>query len=48
MGFTHLQIEWDPVLGGYRHQILVLSALCPQPNLWNPPPPPNKFPGITP
>jgi hypothetical protein len=30
MGFTHLQIEWNPWLGGYRPQIPVLSALCPQ------------------
>jgi hypothetical protein len=38
-GFTHLQIEWNPWLGGYRAQILVLSALCPQLNLLNTPPP---------
>jgi hypothetical protein len=25
----HLQIEWNPWLGGYRPQIPVLSALCP-------------------
>jgi hypothetical protein len=35
MGFTHLQIEWNPWLGGYRPQISVLSALCPQLNLLN-------------
>jgi hypothetical protein len=44
MRFTHLQIEWDPWLGGYRPQIPVLSALCPQLNLLNPPPP-EKIPG---
>jgi hypothetical protein len=36
MGFTHLQIEWNPWLGGYRPQISVLSALCPQLNLLTP------------
>jgi hypothetical protein len=36
MGFTHLQIEQNPWLGGYRPQIPVLSALCPQLNLLNP------------
>ena len=32
----------NPSLGGYRPQIPVLSANCPQLNLLNPPPP-NKF-----
>jgi hypothetical protein len=39
-GFTHLQIERNPWLGGYRPQIPVFSALCPQLNLLNAPPPP--------
>jgi hypothetical protein len=43
MGFIHLQIEWNGWLGGYRPQIPVLSALCPQLNLLNPPP--NEIPG---
>jgi hypothetical protein len=43
MGFIHLQIEWNPWLGGYRPQIPVLSALCPQLNLLNPHE--KKFPG---
>ena len=30
---------------GYRPQIPVLSVLCPQLNLLNTPPPPNKIPG---
>jgi len=34
----------NPWLGGYHPQIPVLSALCPQLNLLNPPPP-NKIPG---
>ena len=33
----------NPLLGGYRSQIPVLSVLCPQLNLLNPPP--NKIPG---
>ena len=33
----------NPCLGGYRPQIPVLSALCPQLNLLNPPT--NKIPG---
>jgi hypothetical protein len=37
MGFIHLQIEWNPCLGGYSTQIPVLSALYPQLNLLNPP-----------
>jgi hypothetical protein len=37
-----LQIEWNPGLGGYRLQISVLSALCPQLNLLNPPPKKNS------
>jgi hypothetical protein len=37
MGFTHLQIEQNPRQRGYRPQIPVLSALCPQLNLLNPP-----------
>jgi hypothetical protein len=37
MGFTHLQIEQNLWLGGYRPQIPILSALCPQLNLLNPP-----------
>jgi hypothetical protein len=37
MVFTHLQIEWDPRLGGYHPLIPVLSALCSQLNLLNPP-----------
>jgi hypothetical protein len=41
-GFTHLQIEQNPWLEGYRPQIPVLSALCIQLNLLNAPPPP-KF-----
>jgi hypothetical protein len=39
---THFQIEWNPRLGGYRPQIPVLSALCPQLNLLTPPPPTRK------
>jgi len=35
----------NPRLGGYRLQIPVLSVLCPQLNLLNPPP--NKIPGYT-
>jgi hypothetical protein len=35
-GFTHLQIERNPWLWGYRPQIPVLSALCPQLNLLTP------------
>jgi hypothetical protein len=46
MGFIHLQIEWNPWLGGYRPQIPVLFALCPQRNLLNPSPPPEKVPGV--
>jgi hypothetical protein len=42
MDFTHLQIERNPWLGGYRLQIPILSALCPQLNLLNLP---NKIPG---
>jgi len=34
----------NPWLGGYRPQFPVLSVLCPQLNLLNPPPP-NKIPG---
>jgi hypothetical protein len=48
MGFTHLQIERNPWLGGYRSQIPVLSALCPQLNLLKHPPPPEKIPGYAP
>jgi len=33
----------NPWLGGYCPQIPILSVLCPQPNLLNPPP--NKIPG---
>jgi hypothetical protein len=47
MGFTHLQIERNPWLRGYRPQILILSALYPQLNLLNLTPPPNKIPGYT-
>jgi hypothetical protein len=36
-GFTHLQIGRNPWLGGYRPQIPILSALCPQLNLLNTP-----------
>jgi hypothetical protein len=41
--YSCLQNSW---LGGYRSQIPVLSLLCPQLNLLNPPPtpPPNKIP----
>jgi hypothetical protein len=46
MGFTHLQIECNPWLEGYRPQIPVLSALCPQLNLLNAPLP-EKIPGYT-
>jgi hypothetical protein len=42
MGFIHLQIEWNPCLEGYCPQIPVLSALCPQLNLLNPIPTPEK------
>jgi hypothetical protein len=42
MGFIHLQIEWDPLLGGYHPQIPILYALYPQLNLLNPP---EKIPG---
>ena len=38
--YSCLQNHW---LGGYRPQIPVLSVLCPQLNLLNPPPP-NKIP----
>jgi hypothetical protein len=38
MGFTHLQIKQNPWLGGYRPQIPILPALCPQLNFLNPPP----------
>jgi hypothetical protein len=41
-GFAHLQIEWNLWLGGYRPQIPVSSALCPQLNLLNPPSPPPR------
>ena len=37
--YSYLQNPW---LGGYRPQINVLSVLCPQLNLFNPP---NKIPG---
>jgi hypothetical protein len=43
-GFTHLQIEWNPWIGGYRPQISVLSVLnwiC-----WTLPP--EKIPGENP
>jgi hypothetical protein len=42
-----MQIERNPWLGGYRPQITVLSVLCPQLNLLNPPPSPapKKFLG---
>jgi hypothetical protein len=43
MGFIHLQIEWNPWLGGYCPQIPVLSDLCLQLNLLNPSP--KKFLG---
>jgi hypothetical protein len=36
MGFIHLQIEWNPWLGGYGPQIPVLSGLFPQLNIWTP------------
>jgi hypothetical protein len=39
MGFTHLQIEWDPWL---LPPDPLFSALCPQLNLLNPPPPPQN------
>ena len=35
----------NPRIGGYRPQIPVLYVLCPQLNLLNPLPPPNKIPG---
>jgi hypothetical protein len=35
----------NPLLGGYRPHIPVLSVLCPQLNLFTPPPPPNKIRG---
>jgi hypothetical protein len=37
----------NPWLGGYRPQIPVLSVLCPQLNLLNPPPPPLIIVGCT-
>ena len=40
--YSYLQNPW---LGGYHPQIPVLSVLCPQPNLLNPPP--KKIPGYT-
>jgi hypothetical protein len=46
-GFTHLQIEWNPWLGGYSPQIPVLSAPCPQLNLLNPHTR-EKIPDVTP
>jgi hypothetical protein len=47
-GFTHLQIERNPWIGGYHPHIPVLSALC-QPNLLTPPPPHRtKFLGTQP
>jgi hypothetical protein len=39
MGFIHLQIEWNPWLGGYHPEIPILSALYPQLNLLKLPPP---------
>jgi hypothetical protein len=42
---TGLQIEQNPWLEGYRYQIPVHSALCPQLNLLNPPSPRKKFLG---
>ena len=42
--YSCLQNHW---LGGYHPQIPVLSVLCPQLNLLNPPHPPNKIPGYT-
>jgi hypothetical protein len=36
MGFIHLQIERNPWLEGYRPQIPIMSALCPERNLLNP------------
>jgi hypothetical protein len=41
-GYTHLKIERNPWPGGYRPQIPVLSAFCPQLNLLTPPPTPPK------
>jgi hypothetical protein len=41
MSFTHLQIEWNPLLGGYRPQISVLSSLSS--TEFVDPPPPKKF-----
>jgi len=38
----------NPWLGVYRPQIPFLSILCPQLNLLNRPPPPNKIPGYPP
>ena len=40
----HYSCLQNPWLGGYRPQIPVLSVLCPQLNLLNPPTP-NKIPG---
>jgi hypothetical protein len=42
MGFIHLQIEWNPWLGGYRPQIPILSAIYPQLDLLNPSSPTQK------
>ena len=33
----------NPLVGGYRPQIPVLSVLCPQLNLLNPPPPKKNY-----
>ena len=38
--YSCLRNSW---LGGYRPQIAVLSVLCPQPNLLNPPPKQNSW-----
>ena len=38
--YSRLQNPW---LGGYRRQIPVLSVLCPQLNLLNPPPEQNSW-----
>jgi hypothetical protein len=45
MGFIHLQIEWNPLLGGYRPQIPILSALSATTFVE---PPPEKIPGVKP
>jgi hypothetical protein len=45
MDFIYVHIEWNPWLGGYRPQIRVVSALCPQLKYLKQPPKPKKILG---